>query len=70
MKLIDLVKGKTVHFKFYRAGELWYETEDGFAFPVPIEDCGYATFLNKDKATIFMRYIRSQLEAVKSGNDL
>jgi hypothetical protein len=30
MTLKELVKGKKVRFKFYRDGELWYETaEDG-----------------------------------------
>ena len=66
MKLIEMVKGKVVRFKFYRKGELWYETEDGFMFPVQINDCGDATFLAEDKATLFMRYIRKQLEAVEN----
>jgi hypothetical protein len=35
MTLKELVKGKRVRFKFYRDGELWYETDDGFEFPVP-----------------------------------
>jgi len=65
MKLIEMVKGKVVRLKFYRKGELWYETEDGFPFPVPISDCGDATFLPEDKASLFMRYIRKQLEALK-----
>ena len=60
-----MVKGKVVRFKFYRKEELWYETEDGFPFPVPIGECGEATFLKEDKATLFMRYIRKQLLAVK-----
>jgi hypothetical protein len=41
---------------------LWYSTECGFKFPVPIEDCGDGTFLPKDKAMMFMRYIRKQIE--------
>jgi len=66
MRLIDMVKNKVVRFKFYRNGELWYETEDGFPFPVPIDECGYATFLAEDKASLFMRYIQKQLTAVKN----
>ena len=66
MSLINMVKNKVVRFKFYRKDELWYETECGFPFPVPIGECGEATFLNEDKATLFMRYIRKQLECVKS----
>lgn len=59
--------GKLVHFKFYRKGELWYTTDDGFEFAVPIEDTGDGTFLASDRAMLFMRYIRKQLEANAQG---
>jgi hypothetical protein len=53
-----------VRFAFYRDGELWYETECGFRFPVPITDAGTATFLVEDRAILFMRYIRKQMAAL------
>jgi hypothetical protein len=53
-----------VQFVFYRDGELWYETECGFRFPVPISDVGTATFLAQDRAILFMRYIRKQLSTL------
>lgn len=56
-----MVKDKVVRFKFYREGELFYETECGFVFPVPLVDAGSATFLALDKALLFMRYIRRHL---------
>jgi len=59
----DMVaRDKKVKFCFYRDGSLWYETDCGFSFPVPIDDVGTATFLAEDKALIFMRYIRKHLE--------
>lgn len=70
MKIKDLVKDRTVAFKFYRAKELWYEVEStGFEFPVPIEDVGEATFLNRDKAILFMRYIRKHLNNIEKGKN-
>lgn len=57
-KLIELVRDQRVHFQYYRDKELWYKTDTGFLFPVPISDAGTATFLNEDKAILFMRYIR------------
>jgi hypothetical protein len=57
--------GKTVKFAFYRDGELHYVTECGFLFAVPINDIGNATFLAEDKAILFMRYIRGQIELVE-----
>ena len=56
--ILEMVKNKKVNFNFYRSGELWYKTEDGFDFPVPINDTGNAVFKNEDKAILFMRYIR------------
>jgi len=59
-----IVNNQKVSFSFYRDGQLWYETECGFRFPVPIEDAGTATFLAEDRAILFMRYIRKQLAVV------
>jgi hypothetical protein len=65
MNIKEMVKdNKQVTFEFYRKSELWYKTECGFMFPVPIKDCGDGTFLPKDKAMMFMRYIRKQIQAV------
>ena len=63
-RIKDMVKdGKKVNFQFYRKGELWYSTECGFVFPVPIDDTGDGTFNREDSAMFFMRYIRKQLVA-------
>ena len=62
-----IVNNQKVRFSFYRDGELWYETECGFRFPIPIADAGTATFLAEDRAILFMRYIRKQLAAVEEG---
>ena len=53
-----------VRFSFYRDGQLWYQTECGFEFPVPIADAGTATFLAEDRAILFMRYIRKHREYI------
>jgi hypothetical protein len=57
-----VINHKKVRFSFYRDRELWYVTEDGFEFPVPLEEVGNATFLAEDKAILFMRYIRKHME--------
>jgi hypothetical protein len=62
-KLTDLVKG-TVTFLHYAKGELWYTTESGFEFPVPIADTGDATFAAGDKGMFFMRWIRKHVELI------
>lgn len=72
LNLKDLVKGN-VYFVEYRKGNLWYEagrhtTDKPFAFPVPIEDVGDATFLACDKGLLFMRYIRKHIETINSGS--
>lgn len=55
--------GKQVEFQFYRKGLLYYTTECGFIFPVPIEDTGDGQFNRTDKAMLFMRYIRKEIAA-------
>jgi len=74
VSLARMAKGNTVAFAFYKEnkleqGELWYEIDvDGkiFQFPVPISEVGNAIFKASDKATIFMRYIRKELEAIEA----
>lgn len=62
----DMVKdGKKARITHYKLGELWYETECGFKFPVPVhntEEIGEATFLVEDKAMLLMRYIRKHIK--------
>jgi len=62
MTLKGLVKGKKVRFRFYRDGELWYATDDGFEFPVPITDTGTGVFQAEGGAIQYMRWIRKHLE--------
>jgi len=66
MNLTNMVKGgQKVRISFYSRGSLWYVTESGFEFPVPVGDrteVGNATFLAEDKAIYFMRYIRKHMQ--------
>ena len=55
---------KKVKFIFYRDMALHYETEDGFIFPVPVDDASSATFGAEEKAMLMMRYIRKQVKAL------
>lgn len=66
IQLSDLIKGKTVYFKYYRQGNLMYQTECGFEFPVPISDTNDATFPDEEKAIFFMRWIRKQVDVVNA----
>jgi hypothetical protein len=61
---------KVVKFLYYRSKELWYMTELGLKFPVPIEDAGEATFFVEDRAMLFMRYIRKYIEKVKESEKM
>jgi hypothetical protein len=66
----DMVKDKQkVSFLFYRDGQLWYETECGFEFPVPVSEAGTATFLAQDRAILFMRYIGKYIEYLNKSRE-
>ena len=65
MNIKDMVKDKKVKFLYYRENELWYTTECGFEFPVPIDDVGTASMNSEDKAILFMRWIRKHVEMLE-----
>lgn len=62
----EMVKdNKKVKFVHYKQNELWYITETGFEFPVPIEDVGDGVFQNEDKALFFMRWIKKHIKMLE-----
>jgi hypothetical protein len=63
----DCIQG-TVTFQYYRAGELHYKCENGFAFSVPISDTDQAAFKAEDKGIFFMRWIRKFLLVQSQSN--
>jgi hypothetical protein len=69
MNIKDIVKGQKAHFVFYRDRSLFYETDNGFQFPVPIDDAGSATLNSEEKAILLMRYIRKHLERTQAAKD-
>lgn len=64
-----MIRGKEVVFECYKKGNLWYfiDDKDKFMFPVPIEDTGDGTFLSRDRAIMFMRYIKKHLDLLEDG---
>lgn len=58
-----------VYFQFYRSGVLYYKTELGLIFEVPVTDCGDACFNREDRAMLFMRWIRKQIETIEMENN-
>ena len=70
MNIKDMVSnGKKVTFVRYKQKELWYVTECGFEFPVPVDDTGDGVFLAVDKAMMFMRYIRKHIANIEAGRE-
>lgn len=57
---------QAVRFTRFRDGELFYRTECGFEFPVPITDTAGAEYLAQDKALLFMRYIRKEIARIEA----
>jgi len=67
MSIKDMVSNnKQVKFVRYQNKELWYVTECGFEFPIPIEDTGSAAFVSQDKAMLFMRWIRKHTDLINN----
>ena len=67
-QILNLVKNQKAHIMYYSDGELWYKTDNGFEFPVPVHnrtEVGVATFNVEEKAILLMRYIRKHLEYIE-----
>ena len=56
---------KKAHLVCYRDGDLWYRTECGFEFPVPVAEAGVAVFHVEEKAILLMRYIRKHVDMLE-----
>jgi hypothetical protein len=68
MSPIDIKRAvkEQVSFSRYHDGNLWYKTNNNEEFPVPVSDIGNATFMNKDKGMLFMRYMRAYNKTLKN----
>ncbi|MDA1370747.1 MAG: hypothetical protein O2971_08320 [Proteobacteria bacterium] len=69
MNIKDIVKNQNAHFVFYRDECLFYETDNGYQFPVPVEEAGSATFNAEERAILLMRYIRKHLARTEAARD-
>ncbi|RYD85379.1 MAG: hypothetical protein EOP84_02720 [Verrucomicrobiaceae bacterium] len=69
MKLIDHVRGQSSLIK-YRQGVLWYETDTGFVFPIPVNDLGTAEMKPVEKSSLLMRWVRIQFESDANGGEM
>lgn len=68
MNVKDMVNNnQQVEFVRFQQGELWYKTESGFEFPIPVSDTGSAAFNPKDKALLFMRWIKKHIDSIEQG---
>lgn len=63
MSLMTRVSGKVNFLKFVNR-ELWYVCDDGFEYPIPLEDTDGAEFEPSDKGLFHMRWIRKHMEVI------
>lgn len=59
-----VLNGAQVHFVRYEGGQLWYRCDQGFEFPVPVEDVGTGVCDATDRAPYYMRWIRRHLALI------
>lgn len=65
-----VVDNQKVAYKFYQNGSLWYETEKGLLFEVPISETGNGIFNREEKAINMMKWINKQLDVNDSAKDI
>ncbi len=60
LNLKENVRGNA-SFAYFRDEALWYRTETGMLFPVPVRDVEGTQVLAVEKALFFMRWIRKYI---------
>lgn len=65
LNIKEMVTGKTVRFVRFRKGELIYQTENGFEFPVRHDEVDDAVLYAEDKAGLYLKYIKRQIKLAK-----
>jgi hypothetical protein len=65
MSIAQHVKGFST-FAYYRENHLYYTTDTGVTFPIPIEDAAGATFIDNENSIFFMRWIRKHFDTLKA----
>lgn len=60
-------KNQKAQFEFYRGSTLYYRTDKGLLFEIPVSETGDAVFKNQERAIILMKWIRRQLEENEKG---
>lgn len=63
--LTELIKEKC-KFIYFVDKELWYETESGFQFPIPLEDVGTTLFVAEYRGIRLMKWIRKHLGMIET----
>jgi len=67
MKVLKSRVGDYINFSFFRDGQLWYVCNDGWEFPIPVEDTNNAqgsapTFSAQMKGISLMRWVRKRMQ--------
>lgn len=63
IKLSDHYKGEAF-FSCYRDGNLWYVTEKGFEFPIPVSDLQGTQVKSVEKAIFLLRWMRRHADII------
>lgn len=63
IKLSDHYKGEA-YFRRYQDGNLWYITEAGFEFPIPVADLQGTQVKSIEKAIFLLRWMRRHADII------
>lgn len=58
IKVTELIKGKVAVFEEFHSGNLFYTIDDKFRFPVPVDELQGTSVGAKEKASVFMKWIK------------
>jgi hypothetical protein len=68
VRLTDLIKGKAAVFVEFHGGNLFYEIDGKFRFPVPVDELQGTSVLSEEKASVFMKWVKRALKQIQEGS--
>jgi hypothetical protein len=68
VRLTDLIKGKRAVFVEFHGGNLFYEIDGKFRFPVPVDELQGTSVLSEEKASVFMKWVKRSLKQIQEGS--
>ena len=68
MRLTELIRGKKALFVEYHSGNMFYEIDGSFRFPVPVDELHGSSIKAEENASVFMKWVKRALNEINENS--